>query len=393
MSCKNYKLSEVVVLEDALREPLSAKQRSKRKGIYPYYGAQGIVDYLDDYTFQGDRLLVAEDGENLRSNKQPIANWATGKFRVNNHAHVLCESALCNLKYLHYLLNELDLSAYITGSTQPKLSQKSLLSIEIHLPDRELQDKVVAFMRPIESEITCLTQANGHLLEIGQSIFDEKLKLCDFTEGTPGSLGDIAEGNPRRQLSKGTIAKYIDMSSLSTTGPYPNGWIQKAYNGGMRFTNGDTLLARITPCLENSKASYVNYLDENEVAFGSTEYIVLTGKDEIPNEIFYFLVRNSNFIEYMVGHMNGSSGRQRVSVKDALSYPIHIPDDKIIKTIGHRLSMLLNAVNMNSKQIRKLSQLRDTLLPKLMSGEIDLSKVELPMPSARTAPTNGRLAD
>ncbi|QSY57339.1 tyrosine-type recombinase/integrase [Bifidobacterium imperatoris] len=234
--------------------------------------------------------------------------------------------------------------------------------------------------------------ANGHLLEIGQSIFDEKLKLCDLTEGNVGLLGDIAEGNPRRQLSKGEIAKYIDMSSLSTTGSYPSGWIEKAYNGGMRFANGDTLLARITPCLENGKASYVNFLNESEVAFGSTEYIILTGKDGISNEIFYFLVRNSNFIEYMVGHMNGSSGRQRVSVKDALNYPIHIPEGKTLKAIGQRLSMLLNSVSANSKQIKKLSQLRDALLPKLMSGEIDVSKVELPTPLEQNSATNGRLS-
>ena len=124
-----------------------------------------LVDYLDDYTFVGDKLLVAEDGENLRSNKQPIANWATGKFRVNNHAHVLCGSPFCNLRYLCYLLNEMNLSAYITGSTQPKLSQKSLLNIEISLPSRNLQDKIVSFIQPIDNKVTCLTRTNGHLSE------------------------------------------------------------------------------------------------------------------------------------------------------------------------------------------------------------------------------------
>ena len=163
MNFNTYRLSEVITLEDARREPLSAEQRAARKGIYPYYGAQGVVDYLDDYTFVGDKLLVAEDGENLRSNKQPIANWATGKFRVNNHAHVLCGSPFCNLRYLCYLLNEMNLSAYITGSTQPKLSQKSLLNIEISLPSRNLQDKIVSFIHPIDNKVTCLTRTNGHL--------------------------------------------------------------------------------------------------------------------------------------------------------------------------------------------------------------------------------------
>lgn len=90
MGCRaTVRLGDVVRLEDAKREPISARQRAERKGIYPYFGAQGIVDHLNDYTYEGEYLLVAEDGENLRSRKQPIANAASGRFRVNNHAHVL----------------------------------------------------------------------------------------------------------------------------------------------------------------------------------------------------------------------------------------------------------------------------------------------------------------
>ena len=82
-------LGDIVRLDDSRRQPLSSRQREGRKGRYPYYGAQGIVDYLDDYTYDGTYLLVAEDGENLRSRKLPLANLVTGRFRVNNHAHVL----------------------------------------------------------------------------------------------------------------------------------------------------------------------------------------------------------------------------------------------------------------------------------------------------------------
>lgn len=189
------------------------------------------------------------------------------------------------------------------------------------------------------------------------------------------------------------MAKYVDMGSLSTTGSYPNGWIDKAYNGGMHFVNGDTIIARITPCFENGKAAYVNFLDADEVAFGSTEYIVLTGREGILKELFYFLARNKNFVDYLIGHMNGSSGRQRVSVKDALCYPISIPDDESLNNVGQKLSTILDAVRANAEQIKKLSETRDTLLTKLMSGEIDVSKVELPTPPEQdSASTNGRLS-
>lgn len=156
-------LGDIILLEDSKREPLSSMQRASRKGQYPYYGAQGIVDYLSDYTFEGKRLLVAEDGENLRSRKLPIANSVDGKFRVNNHAHVLCETSKCNIDYLRFYLNSTDISAYITGSTQPKLSQTSLLGMRLDLPPKEKQDAIVSFLAAIERKIDLNTRLNGYL--------------------------------------------------------------------------------------------------------------------------------------------------------------------------------------------------------------------------------------
>ncbi len=156
-------LGDVVKLEDSLREPLSSRQREGRKGIYPYYGAQGIVDYLNDYTYDGTYLLVAEDGENLRSRKQPLANLVTGKFRVNNHAHVLLGTAKCNIKVLCWILNSMNLTPYVTGSTQPKLSQKSLLSIELELPSPEEQEFISTVLGSIESKMQINQQTNDYL--------------------------------------------------------------------------------------------------------------------------------------------------------------------------------------------------------------------------------------
>ena len=166
MGCRalsNVFLGDVILLDDSKREPLSSMQRENRKGRYPYYGAQGIVDYLDDYTFEGRRLLVAEDGENLRSRKLPIANIADGRFRVNNHAHVLRETADCNIDYLRFYLNSTDISAYVTGSTQPKLSQASLLGMRVGLPSKVEQDAIASFVGTFERKIELNTRLNGYL--------------------------------------------------------------------------------------------------------------------------------------------------------------------------------------------------------------------------------------
>ena len=100
-----YKLSDLCEILDSKRKPLSALQRAKKQGIYPYYGAQGIIDHLDEYLLDGEYLLVAEDGANLETRNQPIANIAKGKIWVNNHAHVLGNNGKCPLNLLGFILN------------------------------------------------------------------------------------------------------------------------------------------------------------------------------------------------------------------------------------------------------------------------------------------------
>lgn len=177
------------------------------------------------------------------------------------------------------------------------------------------------------------------------------------------------------------------MADLSTTGAFPTDWRTKAYNGGVKFVNGDTILARITPCLENGKAGYINFLEQDEVAFGSTEYIVLTSKGELPSEFFYFLARNEDFISYATAHMNGSSGRQRVSGADVGNYEVRMPSEKQVSEFKEIAGKAMRVISASSIESRKLAQSRDALLPKLMSGEIDVSEVDL------TQPTNNHLVE
>lgn len=170
------------------------------------------------------------------------------------------------------------------------------------------------------------------------------------------------------------------MANLSTSGSFPNDWCRKAYSGGMKFMNGDTILARITPCLENGKTAYINFLDEGEVAFGSTEYIVLASKGLLPAEFFYFLARNRAFVSYATNHMNGSSGRQRVSAQDIEAYRLRTPSSSQAARFADFVRPIMEEILTRSLENRRLSSLRGALLPKLLSGEIDVSKVEIPTP-------------
>ncbi|MDY6912141.1 MAG: restriction endonuclease subunit S, partial [Chloroflexota bacterium] len=114
---------------DSMRIPV--KKADRKPGPYPYYGASGIVDYVDSYIFNGEYLLLAEDGENLRSQNLPIAFMATGKFWVNNHAHILQGRNGNNTRYLCYALKIADIGSYLSGSTRPKLIQGDMKRIPV----------------------------------------------------------------------------------------------------------------------------------------------------------------------------------------------------------------------------------------------------------------------
>ena len=141
-------LGEIAENLDSKRKAVAKGGRSS--GVYPYYGASGIVDYVDDFIFDGDFLLVSEDGANLVVRKTPIAFSITGKTWVNNHAHVLKFDNMINQKFVNYYLNNIDLSLYISGAAQPKLNQQNLNNIKIPYPSLEIQSRIVQVLDNFE---------------------------------------------------------------------------------------------------------------------------------------------------------------------------------------------------------------------------------------------------
>ena len=170
-------------------------------------------------------------------------------------------------------------------------------------------------------------------------------------------LSDFMEFNPRETLAKGTIAKKIAMENLQ---PFCRDVCQyeyAPYNGGVKFKNGDTIMARITPCLENGKTSKVNILEDNEIAFGSTEYIVFRKRDNISDENFiYYLVTSPKIREIAIKSMVGSSGRQRVQADVLADLELELPPLETQEKIARVLSSLDNKIELNNKINKNLEQ-------------------------------------
>ena len=181
------------------------------------------------------------------------------------------------------------------------------------------------------------------------------------------TLSEIANVNPTRTLSKGCIAKCYDMSCLPTRGCIPEGGEMKAYNGGVRFQNGDTLIARITPCLKNGKAAYINILNDKEVAFGSTEYIVFSPVDTMPSSFYYFLIRSKKFRTFALQYMNGSSGRQRVSGDELAAFPLTKPSHEALSRFDMVAKPVLEQFKVASLEINRLNALQQLIIASISS--------------------------
>ena len=163
-------LGEVAENLDNMRKPVAKGGRSL--GIYPYYGASGIVDYVDSFIFDGDYLLISEDGANLVVRKTPIAFSISGKTWVNNHAHVLKFDNMINQKFVNYYLNNIDLSPYISGAAQPKLNQQNLNNIKIPYPSIEIQSRIVQVLDNFDTVCNDLNIGLPKEIELRQNQYE-----------------------------------------------------------------------------------------------------------------------------------------------------------------------------------------------------------------------------
>jgi type I restriction enzyme S subunit len=389
-------LGDVTDNHDGQRVPVKGTDR--KPGPYPYYGASGVVDFVSDYIFDGEYLLIAEDGENLRTRKTPIAFIASGKFWVNNHAHIVRGNDRADTRFLRYYLAHADISGFLTGSTMPKLTQGAMNRIPVWLPPLDEQRRIAAILGALDDKIELNRKMNRTLEEMAQAIFkswfidfDGHDDLVDSEIGPVprgwevGSPDALVEFDPSIPLRKGTEAIYADMKAIPTAGPAVAEWSRRTYAGGARFQQGDTLLARITPCLENGKSALVDFLADGEVAFGSTEFIVLRPRPGVPRGWPYCLVRHEPFRLHAIANMTGSTGRQRVSTGALLGFRLAVPPDEVLSHFRAMTDPLFARITANTRESSTLAALRDTLLPKLISGELRVGSVTASM--ARVAST------
>ncbi|ELL8934963.1 restriction endonuclease subunit S, partial [Escherichia coli] len=384
-------------------------------GEYPVYGSNGIIGYSDEYNANENTIIIGRVGSYCGSVYISGKKcWVTdnaiiGTAKNENESH-----------FWFYLLKKIDLNNYSTGSGQPLINQTIINTISVTIP--KLSEKRVSighFLRHFDQKINLSLNINQSLEQMSQTLFkswfvdfdpvidnaldagnpipealqsraelrqkvrssaDFKPLLVEIRSLFPSEfeeteLGWVPKGwtlksvaksiniNPSIKLPKNKIAKYVDMKSLPTQGYSISDIIEKPYSGGAKFQNNDTLFARITPCLENGKTGFVDFLDEKETAFGSTEFIVMRGTPQVHYLYVACLARENNFRLHAIQNMVGSPGRQRVQNSCFDSFYIAIPTPAVMSLFSGKVSSYFDKMYFCNLENKSLTALRDTLLP------------------------------
>lgn len=342
-------------------------------------------------------------------------NWADQQYAIGRGLAAIRHRD--GNKYQPYVRGVIEhalpsLLAVSTGSTFPSVSRPDIENVKVEVPPLREQQAIACVLGSLDDKIELNRRRNHTLEAMARAIFQswfldfdpvrakaegrdpaglsKELAALFSKEFEESELGDIPKGwrvrplpevcevNPARSLSKGTVAPYLDMANMPTHGPSPEAWVIREMGSGMKFINGDTLVARITPCLENGKTAFVDFLDDDQVGWGSTEYIVLRPKGAIPPVFAYLLARTEDFRSFAIQQMTGSSGRQRVPADSLTKYHLVTPnlDSELFERFGKLVTPLFQSISANMHQTRTLAALRDVLLPKLISGELRVPDAE-----------------
>lgn len=230
-----------------------------------------------------------------------------------------------------------------------------------------------------DTELNALPHEQYKQLAATAALFPDEMEASELGDIPKGwrfrVMPDCIDVNPSRPLKKGTVAQYLDMANVPTNSARAQYVIPREFTSGSKFRNGDTLLARITPCLENGKTAFVDFLKSDEVGWGSTEFIVLRPKNGLPEPFAYFLCRHPDFRAFAIAQMAGTSGRQRVPNDCFGGYKLVEPAEPVAIEFGRLAGAALDQIKALDEEAKTLASLRDTLLPKLLSGELSVANI------------------
>lgn len=303
-------------------------------------------------------------------------------------------------RFLYYWIlspnGKAELKKATIGSSQPAFTIVLLKDMEINLPPLNSQHKIASILSAYDDLIENNNRRIRILEEMAQAIYRDwfvnfRFPMHEKVKMVKSELGMIPEGwevrkatecvdiNPRTRVDKDKSKPYVDMGGLSETSMIIQCKGHRTGSNGSKFMNGDTLFARITPCLENGKTGFVQFLDGVAEGIGSTEFIVMRSK-ALSSEFVYLLARSEDFRNNAIKSMTGASGRQRVQPECFDKYLLAQPHQSVLVKFTEIVKPMFQNIHRLDFKNKNLRKTRDLLLPKLISGEIDVEEMEIKVP-------------
>jgi len=389
MEFREYHLKEIIYLYDKNRKPLSSLIRNKMKKIYPYYGANGIIDYVDNYIFEGKYILLAEDGTVLNKNLYPVIHKVDGKFWVSNHAHIFkAKENIVLQDYLYYNLKNKDISSLITGAVQLKLNQDNMNNIILKIPDIDIQKKVSTILSDIDLKIEVNNKITDNLLEIRNLIY--RRWFIDFEFPNKISKGQITDDLPEG-WKYGKINDIAKELKQRIKDDYENAVVMSPVKTG-ELVKSDDFFNKQVYSKEINNYKKINYLDfaynparvnigsigilkNRLIGAVSPVYVTFRAKEKY-HWYLSMLIKDKDVQNKIIQYSSGSV-RQALKYIDFSNIECIVPDENTIEKFNEFYEEIENKIIHNLKQNEILTSTRDTLLPKLMNGEVDLENIKI----------------
>ena len=373
---ESKKLGEVAMFLDGRRKPIKSSDRLKIKGEYPYYGASGIIDYINDYIFDEEIILLGEDGENIISRNLPLAFKVVGKCWINNHAHVLKPKQNYQIDFLTQLLENVSYVQYNTGTAQPKLNQEICRGIPLTFPCYVEQTKIASFLTSVDDKLQALKQKKTLLEQykkgVMQKIFSQELRFKDdngndYPDWEEKKLGDtlnitvdnrgktpptLEHGIPllevnsigNKNIKYNAVSKFVSELTFET-------WFRK------HLKKGDVLFSTV------GNTALCSYYDGNIKACIAQNIVGLRFNTDIGLFMYYLLIedRNNNkFKQIEMGAVQPS-----VKVSQMIDLYFEIPSTPEQTKIANFLSTIDKKINHCQAQIEKTEVWKKGLLQQM----------------------------
>jgi len=262
------------------------------------------------------------------------------------------------------------------ASGRQRASLQALRDVELTLPKLEVQRRIADILSAYDDLTENNTRRIAILEDMARRLFEEWFgRDAVVGEAEPVRIDALIDFDPKTKVAKEGWKPFLPMPCVRTNSMVVSEWEEREGNAGSKFLNGDTLLARITPCLENGKTAFVDFLPDCTAGFGSTEFIVMRGR-EVPPEFVYCLARSEAFREHAIRSMSGATGRQRVSSAAVAQFEIASPHPERLEKFGEAARPMFSMVRSLADANNYLRAARDLLLPKLLFGEIEVRTAE-----------------